>query len=325
MSPTWTPSPPGADMVTPSIMIMGPDTPPATALVTASPDINVESPTDSQVSSSLDKKPTSFPGPRSTIKLEWPPASRNEDVSGSNTQNTTYLGVPPHDHSYASSPISTSSTQGREGSYRPSSTYSALRPILSSTSGSPGPTSPAAPKGFGSPSQIFVARADAQTLYALSDTRTVLSSLVSHKANSTALAAVSIFGATVAWSCVFTAARGSLHCFSWASTAFVSAAVAASGLNIVLDSDDLDFDRDMVARRVVRALNALTGLGVFIGIVLMSLALMTTEPIDDSSRSQSEAWAIWSAGLFTIIATSVLSTAILFIRFKPYKQRDEKA
>lgn len=181
-------------MVTPSIMIMGPDTPPATALVTASPDINVESPTDSQVSSSLDKKPTSFPGPRSTIKLEWPPASRNEDVSGSNTQNTTYLGVPPHDHSYASSPISTSSTQGREGSYRPSSTYSALRPILSSTSGSPGPTSPAAPKGFGSPSQIFVARADAQTLYALSDTRTVLSSLVSHKANSTALAAVSIFG-----------------------------------------------------------------------------------------------------------------------------------
>jgi len=148
----------------------------------------------------------------------------------------------------------------------------------------------------------------------------VLSTIGSHKANSAALVAISIFGASIAWTSLFSAVRGSLPLLAWASCAFVSAAVAATGMVIILDSDQLDLERDMTARRVVRAFNALAGLAVLAGIVLLSVAVMEPDVIDDDKRTESDKASMKAAGCCTIILV-VFFTAVAFqVRLKPYKK-----
>ena len=85
-------------------------------------------------------------------------------------------------------------------------------------------------------------------------------------------------GASLAWSAVFTGARGNLVLLAWASSAFIAGSVAAGSMGIILESDKIDFDRDMGARRSVRAFAITAAVMTFVGIILLGIATAGVDP-----------------------------------------------
>ncbi|KAH8822283.1 hypothetical protein DL96DRAFT_1620626 [Flagelloscypha sp. PMI_526] len=102
---------------------------------------------------------------------------------------------------------------------------------------------------------------------------TTMSSVTSYKATLSVLAAVGFLGASITWSAVFTGTRGDIVLLAWASTCFICGSAAAGSMGILVDSDTIDFDRDMVPRRVARMYSIFSATFILAGILLTSLTM----------------------------------------------------
>lgn len=100
-------------------------------------------------------------------------------------------------------------------------------------------------------------------------------------------------GASIAWSSVFSATRGNLLLLVWSATLFILAAVAAASSGLIASSDQIDLERDMGARRVLRVLALFSAALVLAGIWLLSFAAVGLEDIGDggSDRGRKVTWA----------------------------------
>lgn len=124
-------------------------------------------------------------------------------------------------------------------------------------------------------------------------------------------------GASVAWSAVFCGARGDLVILAWASSAFIAGSVAAGSMGIIVESDKIDFDRDMGARRATRAFAITAAVMTFVGIVLLGIATASVDPShvvtgvgDIASRRR----GMQAAGWFIVVVAAIEVTLALSVR-----------
>ncbi|KZT61500.1 hypothetical protein CALCODRAFT_491009 [Calocera cornea HHB12733] len=146
----------------------------------------------------------------------------------------------------------------------------------------------------------------------------VLSSIGTYKTNIATLAAISFFGASVAWSAVFSGTRGDVVVLAWASALFVCASVAAGATTIILGAEAIDLDRDIHARRTLRIYIITSAVFAFGGIALLAITMSLIDPDagvsngSSSSTSPSRKSSMQASGIFTI-ATSAVEIAVALV------------
>lgn len=144
-----------------------------------------------------------------------------------------------------------------------------------------------------------------------------LSSIGTYKITFATLAAISFVGASVAWGAVFCGARGDLVILAWASSAFITGSVAAGSMGIIVESDKINFDRDMGARRATRAFAITSAIMTFVGIVLLGIATANVDPShavtavgDTASRRR----GMQAAGWFIVVVAAIEVTLAVTVR-----------
>ncbi|ELU39340.1 hypothetical protein AG1IA_06630 [Rhizoctonia solani AG-1 IA] len=112
-----------------------------------------------------------------------------------------------------------------------------------------------------------------------------LSTVASHRyvvATLLSLSAISFFGAGMAWATVFSGTRGDLVLISWAASCFIVATATAACGTSLLDADGTLVERFMAVRWTVRVLSLCATIHVFVGIMLVSAAILILDPNMDS-------------------------------------------
>ncbi|KAJ8501869.1 hypothetical protein ONZ45_g11992 [Pleurotus djamor] len=125
-----------------------------------------------------------------------------------------------------------------------------------------------------------------------------LSSSTSHRVNLLTLSGVSFFGAGMAWSTVFSGTRGDLVLISWAACCFIISAVISAAVTSLLDTDGNLLERFLVVRWAVRLLGIFSAIHAFVGVSLVSAAILVLDP----NSSEAEAGFHGEAGGFSVVA-----------------------
>jgi hypothetical protein len=130
-------------------------------------------------------------------------------------------------------------------------------------------------------------------------------------------------GASLAWSAVFTGTRGNLVILAWASSAFIAGSVAAGSMGIILESDKIDFDRDMGARCAIRAFALTAAVMTFIGIILLGIATASVDPsytaVGMSSSQRGMQAAGWSIVVVVVIEVLLALTVRIMYHSGPWR------
>ena len=131
-------------------------------------------------------------------------------------------------------------------------------------------------------------------------------------------------GASLAWSAVFTGARGNLVLLAWASSTFIASSVAAGSMGIILESDKIDFDRDMGVQRAIRAFAITAAVMKFVGIILLGIATAGVNPsstgVGNMAGSQRGMQAAgWSIVVVVVIEVLVALTVRIMYHSGPWK------
>ncbi|KAG8685168.1 hypothetical protein FRC09_014922 [Ceratobasidium sp. 395] len=118
-----------------------------------------------------------------------------------------------------------------------------------------------------------------------------LSTAESHRSNLVSLSAISFFGAGMAWATVFSGTRGDLVFISWAACCFIVGAVSAASATSLLDADGELLNRYKSVRWTVRLLAVWSTVNVFVGVMLVSAAILVLDPnaSQPSARMEGEA------------------------------------
>lgn len=140
-----------------------------------------------------------------------------------------------------------------------------------------------------------------------------MSSVSSYAQTFTTLGAVAFFGASIAWSSVFSATRGNLLLLVWSATLFILAAVAAASSGLIASSDQIDLERDMGARRVLRVLALFSAALVLAGIWLLSFAAVGLEDIGDGGSDRGRK-VTWAAAAVTVGGSCALIGCAVVVR-----------
>jgi len=136
-----------------------------------------------------------------------------------------------------------------------------------------------------------------------------MSGIGSYKTTFAMLAAIAFLGASLSWTALFTGARGDLVILAWASAAFIAGSIAAGSMGIIVDSDNINLDRDMGVRRALRCFAITSALMTFVGIILLGVATAGVEPTytavadfgDTTSRQQGMQAAGWFVGAVVVL------------------------
>ncbi|KAF8751681.1 hypothetical protein RHS01_08167 [Rhizoctonia solani] len=113
-----------------------------------------------------------------------------------------------------------------------------------------------------------------------------LSTAASHRATLLSLSAISFFGAGMAWATVFSGTRGDLVLISWAASCFIVATATAACGTSLLDADGTLVERFMAVRWTVRVLSLCATIHVFVGIMLVSAAILILDPNTDAPAGE---------------------------------------
>ncbi|CAE6476301.1 unnamed protein product [Rhizoctonia solani] len=105
-----------------------------------------------------------------------------------------------------------------------------------------------------------------------------MSTAASHRATLLSLSAISFFGAGMAWATVFSGTRGDLVLISWAASCFIVATMSAACGTSLLDVDGTLVERFLPVRWTVRLLSLCATAHVFVGIMLVSAAILILDP-----------------------------------------------
>jgi hypothetical protein len=92
---------------------------------------------------------------------------------------------------------------------------------------------------------------------------------------------------------------------AWASAAFITGSIAAGSMGIIVDSDRIDLDRDIGARRAIRSFAIMSALMTLVGIILLGVATANVEPtyadVADPGNTPSRRLGMQAAGWFIVI------------------------
>jgi hypothetical protein len=111
---------------------------------------------------------------------------------------------------------------------------------------------------------------------------------------------------------------------AWASSAFIAGSVAAGSMGITLESDKIDFDRDMGARRAIRAFAITATVMTFVGIVLLGIATAGIDPSytgigNITSRQRGMQAAGWSIVMVVVIEVLLALTVRIMYHSGPWR------
>jgi hypothetical protein len=117
---------------------------------------------------------------------------------------------------------------------------------------------------------------------------------------------------------VFTGTRGDLVVLAWASASFIAGSIAAGSMGIIVDSDKIDFDRDMGARRALRAFAITSAFMTFVGVILLGIATAGVQPtyadVTDYGDTASRRRGMQAAGWFIVVVVVVEVFLALAVR-----------
>ncbi|KAI0030283.1 hypothetical protein K488DRAFT_87919 [Vararia minispora EC-137] len=114
------------------------------------------------------------------------------------------------------------------------------------------------------------------------DAQTALTSISGYGAIFATLGAISFFGASTAWTSVFSANHGDAVLLCWSASLFAISVVSAGSAGAIASSDQIDFERDTVPRRTFGMFAVLSAVLVLGGMFLMSAAAFNLDPIPDA-------------------------------------------
>ena len=141
--------------------------------------------------------------------------------------------------------------------------------------------------------------------------------------NLAALLAIAFFGASVAWSALFSGTRGNLVIISWAASVFIVGCTAAASANLLVETDESFMARHMQVRWTVRILTVVSALHVFAGVMLVSTAIALLDPHASapfSGKGEVSRYAVKAAGGYA--AGMVIASVITMITVRRrYTQR----
>jgi hypothetical protein len=94
-------------------------------------------------------------------------------------------------------------------------------------------------------------------------------------------------------------------------------------MGIILESDKIDFDRDMGARRAIRAFALTAAVMTFIGIILLGIATASVDPsytaVGTSSSQRGMQAAGWSIVVVVVIEVLLALTVRIMYHSGPWR------
>ncbi|CAE6495118.1 unnamed protein product [Rhizoctonia solani] len=152
-----------------------------------------------------------------------------------------------------------------------------------------------------------------------------LSTAASHRATLLSLSAISFFGAGMAWATVFSGTRGDLVLISWAASCFIVATTSAACGTSLLDADGTLVERFLPVRWTVRLLSLCATMHVFVGIMLVSAAILTLDPNAETPQGGlgGQGFNVIServAGAYALVLCGVAAISVFIVR-RRYSRR----
>ncbi|THU84965.1 hypothetical protein K435DRAFT_970941 [Dendrothele bispora CBS 962.96] len=144
----------------------------------------------------------------------------------------------------------------------------------------------------------------------------------SHKSSVTALLTIGFFGASIAWSTVFSGTRGNISLLAWAACTFIVATVCAAAASLLIASEEQIIQKHSHARWAVRILSRLASLHIFAGLILLSVAILVLDPNqgDISVDSKHGIGVMRAAGIYAL-TFSAMTLLVSFTIWRRYTHR----
>ncbi|KAJ1304978.1 hypothetical protein OPQ81_000021 [Rhizoctonia solani] len=152
-----------------------------------------------------------------------------------------------------------------------------------------------------------------------------LSTAASHRAALLSLSAISFFGAGMAWATVFSGTRGDLVLISWAASCFIVGTASAACGTSLLDADGTLVERFLPVRWTVRLLSLCATLHAFVGIMLVSAAILILDPNADAPEggvggTRFNILAERVAGAYSLVVCGIVALSTLIMQ-RRYSRR----
>jgi hypothetical protein len=140
-----------------------------------------------------------------------------------------------------------------------------------------------------------------------------------NRTNLAALLAIAFFGASVAWSTLFSGTRGNLEIIAWSASAFIVGCAAAASASLLVETDESFMTKYIQVRWTVRILTLVSAAHVLAGLILVSTAIAVLDP-NASEPFAGSRYVMKAAGWYAVgMAMSLVITMIMVRR--RYTQR----
>lgn len=146
-----------------------------------------------------------------------------------------------------------------------------------------------------------------------------LSAVSSHRTNLAALLAIAFFGASVAWSTLFSGTRGNLEIISWAASVFIVGCAAAASASLLVETDESFMTKYIQVRWTVRILTIVSAAHVLAGLILVSAAIAVLDP-SASEPSPGPRYVMKAAGWYAVGMAMAMVITMIMVR-RRYTQR----
>jgi hypothetical protein len=134
------------------------------------------------------------------------------------------------------------------------------------------------------------------------------------------LLAIAFFGASVAWSTLFSGTRGNLEIISWAASVFIVGCTAAASASLLVETDESFMAKYIQVRWTVRILTLISAAHVLAGVILVSSAIAVLDPNVSAPAFSGSRYVMKAAGWYAVGMAMTLVISMMTVR-RRYTQR----